>query len=66
MKWRGRAAAPARHRSVCGDEAVGHGRRAAADAELAAADPLPDNRYKVILVRNLIVTMLTELAERTE
>jgi len=37
--------------------------RAAADAELSAAEPLRDNRYKVTLARNLIVAVLTELAE---
>ncbi|WP_432030795.1 FAD binding domain-containing protein [Streptomyces sp. 1222.5] len=36
---------------------------AAADAELAAARPLPHNAYKVTLVRNLVVAVLTELAE---
>ncbi|MGH4031954.1 FAD binding domain-containing protein [Actinomycetota bacterium Odt1-20B] len=36
---------------------------AAADAELAAAEPLPDNGYKVTLLRNLIVAVLTELTE---
>ncbi|GAA5009174.1 FAD binding domain-containing protein [Streptomyces siamensis] len=36
---------------------------AAADAELAAARPLPHNRYKVTLMRNLVVAVLTELAE---
>lgn len=36
---------------------------AAADAELAAARPLPDNGYKVTLIRNLVVSVLTELAE---
>jgi xanthine dehydrogenase YagS FAD-binding subunit len=35
---------------------------AAADAELAAARPLPGNAYKVRLARNLIVSMLGELA----
>ena len=35
---------------------------AAADAELAAARPLPDNAFKVPLVRNLIVAALAELA----
>jgi xanthine dehydrogenase YagS FAD-binding subunit len=35
---------------------------AAADAELAAAEPLPDNAYKVKLLRHLIVSTLTELA----
>ncbi|MDH6622989.1 xanthine dehydrogenase YagS FAD-binding subunit [Streptomyces sp. LBL] len=36
---------------------------AAADAELAAAKPLPHNGYKVTLMRNLVVAVLTELAE---
>ncbi|MDQ0596106.1 xanthine dehydrogenase YagS FAD-binding subunit [Streptomyces canus] len=36
---------------------------AAADAELAAAKPLPHNAYKVTLMRNLVVAVLTELAE---
>jgi xanthine dehydrogenase YagS FAD-binding subunit len=36
--------------------------REAADAELAEAQPLRDNRYKVPLVRNLIVRTLSELA----
>lgn len=36
---------------------------AAADAELAAARPLPHNGYKVTLMRNLVVAGLSELAE---
>ncbi|MFE9258924.1 FAD binding domain-containing protein [Streptomyces sp. NPDC006879] len=36
---------------------------AAADAELAAARPLPHNGYKVTLMRNLVVAVLTELTE---
>jgi xanthine dehydrogenase YagS FAD-binding subunit len=36
--------------------------RAAADAEIAAAEPLRDNVYKVTLVRNLIEAVLTDLA----
>ncbi|MFE9682065.1 FAD binding domain-containing protein [Streptomyces sp. NPDC006285] len=36
---------------------------AAADAELAAARPLPHNGYKVPLMRNLVVAVLSELAE---
>ncbi|WP_225823748.1 FAD binding domain-containing protein [Streptomyces naphthomycinicus] len=36
---------------------------AAADAELAAARPLPHNAYKVDLLRNLVVAVLTDLAE---
>nr|WP_240979655.1 xanthine dehydrogenase family protein subunit M [Streptomyces sp. HNM0574] len=38
---------------------------AAADAELAAAVPLPHNGYKVTLMRNLVVAELTELAEES-
>jgi xanthine dehydrogenase YagS FAD-binding subunit len=34
---------------------------AAADAELARAEPLRDNAYKVPLTRNVLVTTLTEL-----
>ncbi len=37
--------------------------RAAAEAELAAAEPLPGNGYKVTLARNLIEAVLTELKE---
>ncbi|TDC67791.1 xanthine dehydrogenase family protein subunit M [Actinomadura sp. GC306] len=36
----------------------------AADAELAAAEPLRDNAYKLPLARNLVVRTLTELEER--
>ncbi|MGW7418690.1 FAD binding domain-containing protein [Streptomyces sp. NPDC054813] len=36
---------------------------AAADAELATARTLPHNGYKVPLMRNLVVAVLTELAE---
>ncbi|QKZ16037.1 FAD binding domain-containing protein [Streptomyces chartreusis] len=36
---------------------------AAADAELTMARPLLHNRYKVDLIRNLVVALLTELAE---
>ncbi|GAA3517722.1 xanthine dehydrogenase YagS FAD-binding subunit [Streptosporangium album] len=35
--------------------------RAAADAELSAAEPLPGNGYKVTLARNLIVAVLEEV-----
>ncbi|MBO8200659.1 xanthine dehydrogenase family protein subunit M [Streptomyces smyrnaeus] len=37
----------------------------AADAELAAAQVLEQNAYKVPLIRNLVVALLTELAEET-
>lgn len=36
--------------------------RAAAEAELAAAEPLPDNGFKVPLARNAIVSVLREVA----
>ncbi|MFD7922247.1 FAD binding domain-containing protein [Streptomyces sp. NPDC059740] len=36
---------------------------AAAEAELAPARPLPHNRHKVPLLRNLVTAVLTELAE---
>ncbi|HEX3706424.1 MAG TPA: xanthine dehydrogenase family protein subunit M [Mycobacteriales bacterium] len=38
---------------------------AAADAELKAADPLRDNRYKLPLIRNLVVDVLSRLSEVT-
>jgi xanthine dehydrogenase YagS FAD-binding subunit len=34
----------------------------AADAELAAAAPLPDSAFKLTLVRNVVIRMLGELA----
>ena len=37
--------------------------RRAGDAELAAAEPLRDNAFKVPLARNLLVATLTELCE---
>ncbi|MEU0256634.1 xanthine dehydrogenase family protein subunit M, partial [Streptomyces sp. NPDC006184] len=60
---RGRAAAPAR--VLTGAPATAETYAAAADAELAAARPLPHNGYKVDLVRNLVVAVLTELAEES-
>lgn len=36
--------------------------RQAADAELAAAQPLPGNQFKVPLARNLIVGVLSDLS----
>ncbi|GHB28436.1 oxidoreductase [Streptomyces viridiviolaceus] len=57
--WRARAAEAV----LSGAPAVGDTFAAAADAELAAARPLPDNGYKVTLMRNLVVAVLTELAE---
>lgn len=59
--WRARAA----ERVLTGAPADGESFAAAADAELTAARPLPHNRYKVTLMRNLVVAVLTELAEET-
>ncbi|WP_345964194.1 xanthine dehydrogenase family protein subunit M [Streptomyces sp. BRB040] len=56
--WRARAAEAV----LTGAPADGDTFAAAADAELAAATPLPDNGYKVTLMRNLVVAVLTELA----
>ncbi|WP_031033948.1 FAD binding domain-containing protein [Streptomyces sp. NRRL F-5650] len=56
--WRARAAEAV----LTGAPAEGDTFAAAADAELAAARPLPDNGYKVTLMRNLAVAVLTELA----
>ncbi|MDQ0785616.1 xanthine dehydrogenase family protein subunit M [Streptomyces sp. B3I8] len=57
--WRARAA----ERALTGAPADAENFAAAADAELAAARPLRDNSYKVTLMRNLVVAVLTELAE---
>jgi xanthine dehydrogenase YagS FAD-binding subunit len=59
--WRARAA----ERALTGAPADAATFAAAADAELAAARPLPHNGYKVPLLRNLAVAVLTELAEET-
>ncbi|MEV1048165.1 xanthine dehydrogenase family protein subunit M [Streptomyces sp. NPDC049916] len=59
--WRARAAEAV----LTGAPADGETFAAAADAELAAARPLPRNGYKVTLMRNLVVSVLTELAEGT-
>jgi xanthine dehydrogenase YagS FAD-binding subunit len=59
--WRARAA----ERVLTGAPADAGTFAAAADAELAAARPLPHNGYKVTLMRNLVVAVLTELAEET-
>ncbi|MBZ4018297.1 FAD binding domain-containing protein [Streptomyces purpurogeneiscleroticus] len=50
-------------RQLTGGPATAEAFAAAADAELAAAEPLPDNGYKVTLMRNLVTAVLTELAE---
>jgi xanthine dehydrogenase YagS FAD-binding subunit len=57
--WRARSA----ERLLTGVPADAATFAAAADAELAAARPLPHNAYKVQLMRNLVVAVLTELAE---
>ncbi|MCB5906973.1 FAD binding domain-containing protein [Streptomyces pinistramenti] len=57
--WRAREA----ERALTGGPATAEAFGAAADAELAAAAPLPHNGYKVTLMRNLVVAVLTELAE---
>ncbi|GFE12667.1 oxidoreductase [Streptomyces glebosus] len=57
--WRARTA----ERLLTGGPADAAAFAAAADAELAAAETLPHNGYKVTLMRNLVVAVLTELAE---
>ncbi|GAB2833870.1 xanthine dehydrogenase family protein subunit M [Actinoallomurus bryophytorum] len=59
--WRARAA----ERALIGGPATAEAYAAAADAELAAARPLPHNGYKVPLIRNLVVDVLTELTQET-
>jgi xanthine dehydrogenase YagS FAD-binding subunit len=59
MPWRARRAEEA----LIGGPADERSFAAAADAELEHARPLRDNAYKVPLVRNLMVRMLTELSE---
>jgi xanthine dehydrogenase YagS FAD-binding subunit len=57
--WRAQTAEAALRGERLGDETL----RAAADAELAAAQPLRDNAFKVPLARNLLVRTLADLAE---
>ncbi|WP_329549135.1 xanthine dehydrogenase family protein subunit M [Streptomyces sp. NBC_01356] len=57
--WRAREA----ERVLTGGPVSAEAFAAAADAELAAAEALPHNGYKVTLMRNLVVAVLTELAE---
>lgn len=57
--WRAHAA----ERALTGAPATAETFAAAADAELAAAEPLPHNAYKVTLMRNLVVAVLSELTE---
>jgi xanthine dehydrogenase YagS FAD-binding subunit len=58
VPWRARTA----ERVLAGRPATAQWFGRAADAELAAAAPLPDNAFKVTLARNVIVRMLCELA----
>jgi len=57
--WRARSA----EQALTGAPAEPEAFAAAADAGLAAARPLPHNTYKVTLMRNLVVAVLTELAQ---
>ncbi|WP_335940689.1 FAD binding domain-containing protein [Streptomyces sp. PTD5-9] len=57
--WRARTA----ERALTGGPARAEAFGDAADAELAAAEPLPGNAYKVALIRELVVAVLTELTE---
>ncbi|MGY1439803.1 FAD binding domain-containing protein [Streptomyces reniochalinae] len=57
--WRARVA----ERVLTGQPASGAAFAQAVDAELAAAEALPLNAYKVPLMRNLVLALLTELAE---
>ncbi|MFI5772671.1 FAD binding domain-containing protein [Streptomyces sp. NPDC051658] len=57
--WRARTA----ERELIGGPASAEAFAAAADAELAAAKALPENGYKVTLLRNLVGAVLTELTE---
>ncbi|GGZ54109.1 hypothetical protein GCM10010344_20330 [Streptomyces bluensis] len=57
--WRARKA----ERALLGAPATAEAFAACADAELAAATPLPHTTYKVALMRDLVVAVLTELAE---
>ena len=56
LPWRAARA----ERALTGAPATARGSRRAADAELAEAQPLPRNGYKVTLARNLIVATLQE------
>jgi xanthine dehydrogenase YagS FAD-binding subunit len=58
VPWRAERAEAA----LRGAPATGESFAAAADAELAAAEPLRDNGYKVPLARNVIARTLMELA----
>ncbi|MFF8609700.1 FAD binding domain-containing protein [Streptomyces sp. NPDC015346] len=60
--WRARAA----EEVLRGAPATADTFARAADAELAAAEPLRDNAFKVALARNLTVSVLSDLASRAE
>ncbi|MBO8184141.1 FAD binding domain-containing protein [Streptomyces spirodelae] len=60
--WRAREA----ERVLTGRPPEGAAFAEAADAELAAARVLDQNAYKLPLMRNLVVALLTELAEETD
>ena len=57
VPWRADRAEAALRGATAGDAAF----RAAADAELAAAEPLRDNAFKVPLARNVLVSTLEEV-----
>jgi xanthine dehydrogenase YagS FAD-binding subunit len=59
VPWRAHRA----ERALQGRPATEQAFEEAAEAELAQAQPLRDNRYKIPLIRNLIVRTLSELAE---
>ena len=58
MPWRARIA----EQLLTGRRATAERLGRAADAELAAAAPLRDNGFKVTLVRNIVVRVLSGLA----
>jgi xanthine dehydrogenase YagS FAD-binding subunit len=58
VPWRATAAEAA----LIGAPATEESFARAADAELAAAEPLRDNAFKVALVRNVLVRTLADLA----
>ena len=59
VPWRAHRA----EQALRGRPATEHAFREAANVELAGAQPLRDNRYKVPLVRNLIVRTLSDLVD---
>jgi xanthine dehydrogenase YagS FAD-binding subunit len=58
LPWRARTA----ERVLAGRPATAEWFGRAADAELAAAAPLPDNAFKITLVRNIVIQTLCELS----